>query len=527
MASFIYRLLGIRSDFESIFFKNEYNALAGERRRTILALCSILFFTFLALGYAVGGIGNLQRKMENPFTNWVDVEVRSGMGGEQKLGDIQRRYNDPSVTNTLQLKSMTGWVKFYQNFNGNGYDPLRQKLDTLVYQIGGRTIESTEVLLVKVLEPKNIVWHAPDFDPLQPETFDGCQFIITEAMMRRLGFQDPGAVMNLCLFDSDMQAPMFVQVAAIVKELPNFCNYLCSPKLFNILKAKPDGNKKCQDLVLSNVKGSNIFYLLTDKEGDRIRLDSLANSYFEGKNPSLNVESELVAGGKSWQSCRLAFLPTLAPSLDSVRQFLAFARQSGIAVCESASIDCGANMCSSAAPADYHYLAFNFDRLDRIRAFSQDMVETFDVNVDMGQVEAKENFALVSRLTFAISLILLGFGILSIVLFVNNLLRTHLFEVRSNLGTFQAFGLNNRFLIRIYLKIIFSFLALAVGVALVLAICVDRVEQFVMGEESLFNIFSPWIVASIVGLMCVGLWLSYGTIKRILSGTPGDLIYER
>jgi hypothetical protein len=523
MEQFFTKMLGIRNDFERIFFKNEYIALAGPRRRTIIALWSILFFTFLALGFAVGSLGNLKRKMDNPYTNWVDVEVRSGMDSG-KLNKIKERYNTKSITDTLQLKSMMGWTKFYQDFYAHGHDPLRQGFDTLRYQLGGRTIESEDFLLTKILEEKNVLWHSDDFDPKQPDDFDDCEIIITEAMMTRLGFSNTQKIGYL---ESRDEAPFFIRVAAVVRELPNFCYYICRPKLYNILKGKRENNKNCADLMLSNVRSQGIFYLLTDQENNRARVDSLAARFFAGKNPSLSADTDYKADDRNWQSNRFAFLPTLAPPPDSVRQFVEMARKIGIHVSEFSSIDCGANFCNNADPGDFHYLAFNFDRLDRIRAFSQDMQEKFQVKVDMAQVEAKENFALVSRLTFAISLILLGFGILSIVLFVNNLLRTHLFEVRSNLGTFQAFGLDNRFLIRIYLKIIFAFLALSVGVSLLLAIIVDRIEQFLMGDESRFNIFSLWVVASIVGLMSIGLWLSYRTIHRILSDSPGNLIYER
>jgi hypothetical protein len=73
------------------------------------------------------------------------------------------------------------------------------------------------------------------------------------------------------------------------------------------------------------------------------------------------------------------------------------------------------------------------------------------------------------------------FAASNIVFFVNNLLRTHLFEVRSNLGTFQAFGLSNHFLVRIYLKIIFAFLTISALAAFLLSIIVDRFEQVLAG----------------------------------------------
>ena len=102
-----------------------------------------------------------------------------------------------------------------------------------------------------------------------------------------------------------------------------------------------------------------------------------------------------------------------------------------------------------------------------------------------------------------------------------------LFEVRSNLGTFQAFGLSNRFLVNTYLKIIFSFLLLSIGLAFILAAIVDRLEQYWMGNESRFDLFNVVILAAIAVLVLISLLLSNRTIKRILGDTPGNLIYER
>lgn len=518
------KILGIRSDFEQIFFRNEYAALSGQNRRTIFALLSILFFTFLALGFAAGSLKNLKRKMDNPFTNWVDVEVRNSQIAGQ-LSKIQERYTQDSVTGPLQLQSCTGWVKFYQDFYARTYDPLRFDADTLRFQLPGRTVDSEEPLLAKILDPKsnNLVWHAKDFDLADPASMEDCSVIITQSMMERLGYKDPSEIGYLCSRDVD---PLFIKVVAVVNELPNFCNFICLPKLYNILKAKRDGSKKCQDLITGNQSGSNIFIFLTSADVDIARLDSLGSVFFPDRTLSFAQESTLSSGPHNWQTCSLAFLPVETPPTDSVTRFLDWAKQSAPITAYS-TLDCGAGICGSMDPGDYHYLAFNFNRLDKIRQFRADMLEHFAVDVDMSQVEAKENFALVTGLTIAISFILLSFGILSIVLFVDNLLRTHLFEVRSNIGTFQAFGLNNRFLINIYLKIILAFLVLSIFVALLLTVVIDFIEQSIMGDESRFDIFSISILVATVGLLVVSLFRSGHTIRRILGDTPGNLIYER
>ena len=63
------------SDFFKILFTNELKALSGRSMRTIGALVSILLFTILALGLAYGTLDSLKERMDNPYTNWVDVPV--------------------------------------------------------------------------------------------------------------------------------------------------------------------------------------------------------------------------------------------------------------------------------------------------------------------------------------------------------------------------------------------------------------------------------------------------------------------
>ncbi|MGB0424320.1 MAG: FtsX-like permease family protein, partial [Flavobacteriales bacterium] len=175
---------------------------------------------------------------------------------------------------------------------------------------------------------------------------------------------------------------------------------------------------------------------------------------------------------------------------------------------------------------EYYHFAFNFKDLDEIRNFKNHMKEEYAVEIDMSQIEAKENFNLVTKLTTLISLILLIFAVLSIMLFVQNLLSSHLFKIRSKLGTFKAFGMSNNELNIVYLKIIFSFLALGIVIAFMSVAACDLLEATI-SEESKFNIFDMKTLLTIVVILLISLLMSYKTIKKILGDTPGNLIYER
>lgn len=522
------RIFGITTDFQRIFFSNEYRALSGNNNRTVKALVVILFFTFLALGFAAGSLQNLRQKMTNPFTNWVDLEVRTSQIHEN-VGRIREYYDKEETRAAIDLKVVNGWVGLYQDFYANGFDPFTTDPDSLRYQLKGRSIEPDEPLLTQILshnaENNNLIWYdSARLDLSDLSSYDGVDIIINEDMMQRLGYRDGAELRNIASIDST--DVLFIGVAAVVRELPNFCNFICTPRLYNILKAKTDGRKKCQDLIQRNADKNNIFRFYCRNAEARMAFENYCTEHLSGYNPAFSQDDALAHGKSVYPIGSMAFPPAQVPPFDTILALFAEASRT-IAVKPYVSMEWKGGGCGGMNPADYHYMAFNFNKLDKIREFRAEMLENFKVDIDMSQVESKENFALVSGLTQTISFLLLTFGILSIVLFVDNLLKNHLFEMRSNLGTFQAFGLDNRFLVGIYKKIMLAFIFLSIGIALLCALIADRVEQAIYQSESRFDIFNAWIIAAIALLTVVSLWLTTRTIKTILHKTPGDLIYER
>ncbi|MEM1124150.1 MAG: hypothetical protein AAGJ18_27180, partial [Bacteroidota bacterium] len=529
MNYFLHYLLGLNADFKRIFFNNEYKALAGRGGRTIIALLVILFLTFLALGFAVGSLGDLKEKMDNPFTNWVDLSIADSHIAQQ-ITAIKNRYED-TVGVELNIKNSSGFSRFFQDFYVNESIFLRKEVAHEISGFWGRTIASNSDLLTAILNPatSNLLWSATSPEAADFYELSDCEIIVTAYMLEELDYKDSPLTNYIMLTDEDLisgqKSPLFIKIKAVVKELPSFCRFAVTPKLYNILKGNRVARRQCDDFIRRNQKGENTFSFITEGDAAIQEIQGVANTFFKNRPSVRKSQEKYDLGNTTLNGVRLSFLPTDVPSPEKVDTFIQQVKRKRLPISALSTMECEVSGCQSINDAELHYLAFNFERLGLIRAFSNDINEKFDIEIDMTQVEAKENFALVSQLTLAISLILLGFGILSIVLFVNNLLRTHLFEVRSNLGTFQAFGLTNEFLVTIYLKIIFSFLALSVFVAFALAATVDLVEHYFSNGESRFDVFSVWIAFAVLGLVVVSLILSARTINKILGETPGNLIY--
>jgi hypothetical protein len=133
-------------DFERIFFIREYTALAGRNQKVLITLAIILFFTFLALGFAYGSLANLEKKMNNPYTNWVDLPISEG-DISKKAREIVTRYNTPEIASQLELKNTNGFSKYVIEFYKNGFMPYHAHSDSPSKTLWGRTIEADEPLL--------------------------------------------------------------------------------------------------------------------------------------------------------------------------------------------------------------------------------------------------------------------------------------------------------------------------------------------------------------------------------------------
>lgn len=524
MRNLYYSLIGLNSDFDRIFFTNEYRALAGKKGRTILSLLGILFVTFIAIGFAVGSIENLKTKMDNPFTNWVELKV-TDYRISNKATKLIEEYNRPDVMEKYQLDRSNGFCEFVLHIYKADFRVSIPLKDTLNRTVWGRSIESDEALLQKILEGENIVWRAPNFDPLN-DPLESDEIVVTEELIRQLGYEKVDSNFGSLLVYIEPN-PVCLKVRAVVTNLPGVSTFVSSPALYNTVTAKIDTRCTCGELVhFNDANSSELSFLLKTEGNHSSHFDSICLERFSNRNVDIDDAEAIQIGGRGYIVKKMYFFPSDKPDSISIESFQKTIG-SMFETCPFAYLETDAQCCRAINYSDYHNLAFNFRRLDDIREFGAELVDRFGIEIDMNQVEEKENFAIVSKLTFFISLVLLFLGISSIVLFVTNLLKSHLGSIRSNLGTLQAFGLSNQLIKRIYLKIIATFLIQSVISASMLSLAIEVAEGYLMGKNSLFSFINQWVVVSIAGLITFGMWFSSAVINKLMNDTPGNMIYER
>ena len=123
------------------------------------------------------------------------------------------------------------------------------------------------------------------------------------------------------------------------------------------------------------------------------------------------------------------------------------------------------------------------------------------------------------------------FIIICIILFIVNLFQSYFQKVKRNLGTFKAFGISNSQLVGIYLLIMFAIIMISIAISLLIALAAELLLPLCgLMKDGTFNYLAlnsnmTWMAVGII--LCSSVLTVYLVMKKLLSATPGNLIYDR
>jgi len=526
MKKLLYKVLGLKSDYEQLFFRNEYRALVGLRHSKLLRLTLIVFITFLALSFAKGSYNYLNQKMNNPFTNWLDVDIGK-TANVNKLSEVETFFDADTVyldPDSIKNKYFIDTISRYK-IEGETFYMANNESKAL----DGRSIEPGSKLLKKILEPKNVKWHDADKLDLRQVSIDKKQYydiIVSTNFLKKLEYNTNEIYKIKSWFRSDIN--FWLNIIAVVNQLPNNTDYLMFPNLMdgisNINGFIEDDEGTSLSILAKSADKETVFEKIKAGLGDIGEyLDPVSTEMEEfkvNKNETLYLY-KFFANGTYFTPYKAQKLLIKNKVINDDLQFYHQIKRTT----------------SKQTVNKPHYLAFNFSSLGKVRSFQSLMKKEFEIDVDMAQVESKENFAYVSALTQTVSFLLFLLGLFTIVIYLLNLLKTHLNGIKKNLGTYKAFGFSEAKLNAIYFKIILSKLIIALLIAFFILIVLQYsgfanwvLSKFINGLDTSINcisVFNYWNLGAIVILLIVTFFFNYQTIKSILSKTPGDLIYNR
>jgi ABC-type antimicrobial peptide transport system permease subunit len=173
------------------------------------------------------------------------------------------------------------------------------------------------------------------------------------------------------------------------------------------------------------------------------------------------------------------------------------------------------------------YISFNFNpnELDKIKELNTFLKEKFKMEIELTVVEERDNFSMVSRMTFITILSLIVISLISFSIFLFNLIRNHLDKIKPNIGTFMAFGFSSSDISNIYESTVMQFLLRSwIMVAITIFLCWLLGKITGLGE---FVLLHPVTISTVISFNVLAYIMTKVVTRKLMKETPGDLIYNR
>lgn len=513
----------INKDFNKVFYKEESKELFGKKFLNFFYLVVILVITFISIGFANGSLKYLKKKMDDPFIKWVDIEIPYTLANQ--IPDLIELINSDSLKKTFLYGDCDGYNQLTLYFFHKDSDTDKQ--------FTGRTINLQNPILNSILSGKNHFAGRPWKDE-----FD-ISLILTRQLLDDLGYNGniPSYIRMSYPILNNTYVEVPVPITAIVNDLPGNNLFACTPYFYKKRNSRYfpfdiTSFDYQQDLVYfsegNRSKASRISKEIFNFLSNDNLLEHFVDSLVLENNSTLNKGHNIIYSfGAEVSETKL--ISSFAAKLEA-EDF--FKRSGGFRI-YNYDLSGFENEFYS-----YDNLSVNFTSLDRIREFSSFLFELKNLKIDMSQIESKENYNFVSKLTIFISGFLVIFSVISIILFLSNLIKVHINKIKPNLGTFKAFGLSNPVIVRIYSILSLGFLLYAIVIALGISLLIGetglfrflfRVSGTVIDENSsyfdLLTDIKTYI--ALAAIVLVSLVVLPWNIWKMLDKTPGDLIYKR
>ena len=176
------------------------------------------------------------------------------------------------------------------------------------------------------------------------------------------------------------------------------------------------------------------------------------------------------------------------------------------------------------------YLSVYFNKLNKVKEF-ESFVNEYNVKIDMSQINSKDNYNAVSIMANVLSWGLIVFAVISIILFIIDLLKSYFQRIKKNIGTFKAFGVSNKRLVNIYILIVGATILIAIILSLIITIAIQEGLSLIgilkEGTYNYLDMCTPKTAVVVLVIAASSIGTIYLVIRDLLRQTPGDLIYNR
>lgn len=482
----------------------EFKSIIGKKGEKIVVLFILLFISLIAIGVAKGGGDYLKVRMNDPFVSFIDIENKISpipMSQEEsfpvfKHKDAQAIANDPIYNiDSLVSKVRTNYIEFtHKSLNDNS-------LSSEVRIFKGIILKEQNKFY-KTLVKKNL------FDSKNVFKEDGWGIVVTKDLCKSLNLNYSETpyinMLNGEILDG-VSDTIPIPIAGVVDVLKNNADFLMTETLFNAIRNR-------SKILKSNEHKDYLCFFILDfpgltpdqkKQGYSIIDDPLHASHLEGAI----IQTQNLSAQLPEKSIEIYYLNK-------------FDGQSAFS--------------DKLVEADY--FTFYLNDLDKIGLLSELLKSKYGLEIEQSKVESKKNLDFFAELSNMLSTSIILFALLSMIIFIRTLVISHINANKKNLGTLQAFGLSNNYIIVLYTSISFVLVLISFSSSFLFS---ELVGQFLIDQYINFNSINNDYLKELkftnIGILQLVLFLIVIPTSIIIftvygylnNKTPGDLIYER
>lgn len=511
--------------YSKLLMAREGKDVLGKRGANLWLLTIVLVATFVSIAFSEGSMKFLHYKMEDPFTNWVDIPIK---GDNVRFKDFEQSINNPAIKAKYDFDDVHGDREEYYDMEGGMYYRCRH--------FGN--INSS--LISKILDADNIV-NGCKADTI---TENSLGVIITADALHKLGYSlEKDSVPAYIYYKAynqgadtlglKLQEGQFYNVPwpvlAVVRRLPDNVDMMGT----NYLSEQPNNDIKYPFDFSRHI--SYFSELLYYVPGDTLNIEKFTakvkQAYPDSLRKYIICSEEAISSVATWKNGSQVKISygEHTPKL-TTHQWLEIDNAVQKACRDMNIVRIYNYETSSMDNVPDKYVSLSFNSLDHIRDFENYAKTEYQVQIDMSQIASKENFNAVTVMAAILSAAMVIFSIVCIIMFMVNMLQGYFQKVKRNIGTFKAFGMNAAELIKVYVIILILIVISAVVMALLITWAIQLLLPIIGVEKDGFNYLSLWntttYVAATVVLVATVLTVCI-VMSRMLSQTPGDLIYDR
>lgn len=521
-----------------LLMAREGKEVLGKKGSNLWILTIVLVATFASIAFSEGSMIYLRDKMADPFTNWVSINKDTI--SNTRFNMFREKLQEPETADSFDYRDVL--MDQYLGLNIQG--PNGDKVEYLSI----RFFEHLHTPLVStILKKDNIVNGCKvDSSVIIDKTLG---FIVTLKALERLGY-DKDKIPPYIHFLSSMKeehaydmntdslglnplvvsptvkfVPVTLPILAVVRKLPNNVDMVSA----NFFYEQYHYNESTKPFDVVTHEADYLHHLIY-WVSDEVGFESFSQFIKQQvKEASVYDESNKYLAMKTWKNGKMVTIDVGGENLP-IEVFnkvdkLICSKWNETQVQRVYRMDTDESV--EAPRSDF--LSVEFRSLNHIREFEA-FAAKYGISIEMEKVHSMENFNAVAIMAAILSAAMVIFSIVCIIMFLVNMLQSYFQKVQRNLGTFKAFGMNTRELTQVYIIILITIVLVAVVMALMLTWLIQGVLPLAGVEKDGFNYLSVWntttYVAAAVILISTILTVIV-VMTRMLSQTPGDLIYDR